>query len=210
MTINGVTRVDVLVFDGVDDLDVVAPYEVLQRAGRIGAGISVNLVTLDGRPSVATQNGLRLGDASAWAPEKADVVLVPGGGFAAGGPTGVRAELESGRVPEALREANRPGLVFASVCTGAILLAAAGLVRGRPCTTHHAAVTELEAAGGRHVTARVVDDGDLVTAGGVTSGLDLALWLVERYAGAETALRLEKGFEYERRGTVWRDPERAR
>lgn len=196
-------RVDVVVFDGVDDLDVVAPFEVLDKAGRLGADISARLVTVDGGPVVATQAGLRLGPAAAWSPEDADVVLVPGGGYASGEPVGVRAELRSGRVPSALRDAVRPGLGFASVCTGALLLAAAGLVRGRPCTTHHRAVADLEAAGGRYVPARVVDDGDLVTAGGVTSGLDLALRLVERHAGAETALTLERALEYERRGTVW-------
>lgn len=200
------TRVDVLVFDGVDDLDVVAPFEVLDKARRLGADVSARLVTLADRLAVTTQAGLRLEATGTWAPEEADVVLVPGGGYSSGGSVGVRAELTSGRVPAALRDAARPGLVFASVCTGALLLAAAGLVRGRPCTTHHRAVADLEAAGGRYVAARVVDDGDLVTAGGVTSGLDLGLRLVERYAGPETALTLERGMEYERRGTVWHDP----
>lgn len=203
------TRVDVLVFDGVDDLDVVAPFEVLDKAGRFGGGLSVRLVALDAVPAVTTSAGLRLGPAAAWSPGDADVVLVPGGGYSTGQAVGVRAELRSGRIPAALRDAVRPGLVFASVCTGGLLLAAAGLVRGRPCTTHHRAVAELEAAGGRHVVARVVDDGDLVTSGGVTSGLDLGLRLVERFAGPDAALALERGMEYERRGTVWHDPNGA-
>ena len=79
-----------------------------------------------------------------------------------------------------------------------------GLTRGRPCTTHHQARADLEAAGATWVSARVVDDGDLVTAGGVTSGLDLALWLLEREVGPEAAAATEAYLEYERRGTVWR------
>jgi transcriptional regulator GlxA family with amidase domain len=92
----------------------------------------------------------------------------------------------------------------ASVCTGALLLAAAGLVDGRPAITHHGAIDDLRAAGATVVRARVVDDGDLVTAGGVTSGLDLVLHLVERHFGAAAALAAEHELEYERRGTVWR------
>ncbi|GAB3470024.1 DJ-1/PfpI family protein [Actinophytocola sediminis] len=199
------TRVDVVVFDGVDDLDAVAPFEVLTVAGRLGTTISVNLVALADRAEVTTRGGLRLGTSAPWSPAAADVLLVPGGGFATAD-SGVGAELRAGELPAALRAAARPGLVFASVCTGAVLLAAAGLLRGRPCTTHHRALAELASGGGRHVAARVVDDGDLVSAGGVTSGLDLALWLVERFAGAAAATAVEQVLEYERRGTVWREP----
>ncbi len=140
-----------------------------------------------------------------WAPGEADLLVVPGGGYQRrdGGP-GVRAEIEQGRA-RALADAARrfPRLTLASVCTGAMLLSAAGLTRNRPCTTHHLSLADLEAQGGVLKKARVVDDGDLVTAGGITSGLDLALWLVRRELGADTALRLETMLEYEARGTVW-------
>ncbi|MDI5975607.1 DJ-1/PfpI family protein [Amycolatopsis magusensis] len=192
------TRVDVLVFDGVDDLDVVAPYEVLDLAKRMGAGISAAVVALDG-DGVTTQGGLRLGTTAKWAPDGATVLLVPGGGYAAKDGAGVHAELRSGALPEALRAAIRPDQVFASVCTGVFLLAAAGLISGRPCTTHHRAAADLERAGGQYRAERVVDDGDLVTSGGITSGLDLGLHLVERFAGAEYATSVAKALEYERR-----------
>ena len=93
---------------------------------------------------------------------------------------------------------------MASVCTGTMLLAADGLLTGRPAITHHVAIDDLKAAGAKVVHARVVDDGDVVTAGGVTSGLDLVLHLVERHWGAPLALAAERELEYERRGTVWR------
>jgi transcriptional regulator GlxA family with amidase domain len=85
-----------------------------------------------------------------------------------------------------------------------MLAAYAGLATGRNVITHHAALDDLRASGANVIQARVVDDGDLISAGGVTSGLDLALWLVERFAGAEIAAKVERNLEYERRGTVWR------
>lgn len=94
-------------------------------------------------------------------------------------------------------------LTITSLCTGAILLGAAGLVAGRPCTTHRGAMAELESQGGVVKEARVVDDGDLVTAGGITSGLELGLWLVRRELGAEAAVGVESMLEYQARGTVW-------
>ncbi|MFG1608065.1 DJ-1/PfpI family protein [Actinoplanes sp. NPDC049265] len=197
-------RIDVVVFDGVDDLDVIAPYETWSMARRAGVDVGVRLVSASGTPQVDTAHGLRLGPVQPWSPVDADVLLVPGGGAGAGRAAGVAAELGTGRLPDALRAAVRPGLILASVCTGALLLGAAGLLTGRPCTTHHRLAGRLSEAGGKPVDARVVDDGDLVTAGGITSGFDLALWLLERFHGAEVATRVADGLEYERRGEVWR------
>ena len=112
--------------------------------------------------------------------------------------------VERGDLPRAIAERHAAGALVASVCTGAMLLAAAGLLEGRPATTHHTALADLRAAGAHVVEARVVDDGDVVTAGGVTSGLDLVLWLVERHLGPALAVAAERELEYERRGTVWR------
>jgi transcriptional regulator GlxA family with amidase domain len=80
----------------------------------------------------------------------------------------------------------------------------AGLLDGRTAVTHRLGNDVLDATGVEVVTARVVDDGDLVSAGGVTSGLDLALYLLERQYGPRIAHAVEELFEYERRGTVWR------
>ncbi|MFD4668594.1 DJ-1/PfpI family protein [Lentzea sp. NPDC058450] len=196
-------RVGIVVFDGTDDLDVVGPFSVFGMASRAGLGVEVELIAPGERPDVTTRGGLSLRPGR-WAPQDLDVLIVPGGGYASGEDIGVRAEIADGRLPAALAAAVRPDLVLASVCTGALLLAAAGLVTGRPCTTHHRAVEDLVAAGGRHVDARVVDDGDLVTAGGVSSGLDLALWLVERFRGPDAAGLVQRVMEYERREPLWR------
>jgi transcriptional regulator GlxA family with amidase domain len=85
---------------------------------------------------------------------------------------------------------------MAAVCTGTMLLAAAEITRGRRAITHHVAIDALAASGAEVVLSRVVDDGDLVTAGGVTSGLDLALHLVARFAGEEAASEGRVRIEY--------------
>jgi transcriptional regulator GlxA family with amidase domain len=132
------------------------------------------------------------------------VVIVAGGGWNSRAPQGVRVEVASGIIPAALARLHAKGVVVATVCTGAMLAAAAGLTTGRPATTHHGAIADLRASGAEIIEARVVDDGDLISAGGVTSGLDLALWLVERYFGEEIERAVEATMEYERRGPIWR------
>ena len=93
---------------------------------------------------------------------------------------------------------------MATVCGGSIVAAMGGLIDNRYATTHYLGMDVLDAAGVNAVSARVVDDGDLISAGGVTSGLDLGLYLLERSFGPRIAHAVEKLFEYERCGTVWR------
>lgn len=197
-------RVHVVMFDGVEELDFSAPYEVFSASGYFtDREVETRYVTLDGPRTVKASYGTRLRVDHGWAPEQADVLVVPGGGYARREDPGVWAEIRRGSLPRALAAATRPGLTVSALCTGVMLLAAAGLTAGRPCTTHHRARADLERQGGVLKNARVVDDGDLVTAGGVTSGLDLALWLVRRELGADAAVGLEEMLEYEARGTVW-------
>lgn len=197
-------RVHVVLFPGVEELDFAAPYEVLSVSDEFtDRDVDVRHVTVDGARTVTAAFGTTLRVDHGWAPEQADLLVVPGGGYARRKGPGVWAEIRRGVLPRALAEARRPGLTLSALCTGVMLLSAAGLTRGRPCTTHHKARADLERQGGRLKNARVVDDGDLVTAGGVTSGLDLALWLVRRELGTDTALGVENLLEYEARGTVW-------
>jgi transcriptional regulator GlxA family with amidase domain len=200
-------HIDILVFDGFDDLDALGPNELLRHAGRAGAPFDVALVQLDGAERVVSGLGTTIvpdGPLSA----RPDLVIVPGGGLNDGNPVGVLGEIERGALPAALARLHADGVTIASVCTGAMLLGAAGLLAGRPATTNRRALDRLRAAGAEVVDARVVDDGDILTAGGVTAGLDLALWIVERETGAEGASLLAQGVEYERQGEVWRS-ERA-
>ncbi|MFH8290297.1 DJ-1/PfpI family protein [Streptomyces sp. NPDC018059] len=197
-------RVQVVLFQGVEELDLAAPYEVLAASDHFtDRDVDVCYVALDGPRTITAAFGTRLRVDHRWAPEKADLLIVPGGGYARREDPGVWAEIRRGALPRALAAARRPGLTTAALCTGVMLLSAAGVTRGRPCTTHHRAQADLVEQGGVLKKARVVDDGDLVTAGGVTSGLDLALWLVRRELGVDAALGLESMLEYEARGTVW-------
>lgn len=100
---------------------------------------------------------------------------------------------------------DNPEVTVAAVCGGSLVLAMAGLLEGRYATTHHLGLDMLDATGVHAVSARVVDDGDLVTGAGVTSGLDLGLYLLEREVGPQIARAVEELFAHERRGTVWRN-----
>ena len=200
-------QVQIVVFDGVEELDAFGPLEVFAAARAVaGAPIETTLVALGGPPTVAAAFGTVIAGPSGWSPGDADVLVVPGGGYLSRVPVGAWAEISKGELPSALLACPRDGLTMAGVCTGVMLLAAAGLTAGRPCTTHPQARDALIGEGGMWVDSRVVDDGDLVTCGGVTSGLDLALWLVEREHGPGVAAELERYLHYERRGTAWRGP----
>ncbi|MGW6983991.1 DJ-1/PfpI family protein [Streptomyces sp. NPDC054932] len=204
-------RVHVVMFDGVEELDFAAPYEVFCAARFFtGREVEVRYVTASRPGVVRAAYGTRVHVDHGWAPRETDILLVPGGGYARPDGPGVRAEIRSGVLPQKLAAAVRPGLTVSAVCTGTMLLAAAGLTGNRPCTTHHMARPELAKQGGLVKNARVVDDGDLVTAGGITSGLDLALWLVRRELGADAATGVEARLEYEARGTVWTRPAAGR
>lgn len=190
--------IDVILFDGFDELDAVAPFEVLASARDLGAPISVALAGIDGTGPVTAAHGLRLLPDHAAGDRRPDLYLVPGGGWNTRGPLGARAEVERGVLPARLAEWHGSGIALATVCTGALIAGSAGLLEGRRATTHHANLDDLAALGAEVVGGRVVDDGDILSAGGVTSGIDLALHLVEREAGRELADAVAADIEYER------------
>lgn len=198
-------RFEIVVFDGFDELDAIAPFEVLQNARQAGADFEVRLASWTGAREVTGAHGLRVAVESVDKNSpRPDVVIVPGGGWIARSPVGARGEAERGHIPKRITELHAAGTTIAAVCTGGMLVAAAGLLGGRAAVTHQGAIEELRASGATVVDARVVDDGEIVTAGGVTSGLDLALWLVERFAGRAVAEQVEHEMEYVRCGDVWR------
>ncbi len=196
-------EVAVLIFDGFDELDAIGPYEVLANAAQLGADLRVQLLTLRPADEVTGSHGLRVRP-DGLLDGQIDLVIVPGGGWNDRAERGAWGEARQGELPKAVARLYDAGATIASVCTGAMLLSAAGLTRDRPATTHHGALDELREQGADVIEARVVDDGDLLTAGGVTSGIDLALWLVEREWGAELAKKVEVEMEYERRDSVHR------
>ncbi|ELZ10113.1 ThiJ/PfpI domain-containing protein [Halovivax asiaticus JCM 14624] len=199
--------VEIVLFDGFDELDAVGPYEVFDTARVFGADLTVSLVTLDTPSRVTASHGLRVEpDGSLSTDAAPDLLVVPGGGWTSDD-GGVRRVVDEGRLPAVAAELAAAGTTVASVCTGAMILAEAGLVDGRPATTHEAAIDDLATVASEVHTdsaVRAVDDGDVLTAGGVTAGIDLALWLVERESGADVAAAVATELEHERRGTIVR------
>lgn len=188
---------EILVFDGFDDLDVFGPLEVLATGG-----FDVSLVTLhEPRPTTSDKGTVvipaaRLSDAP-------EILVVPGGGWLSRAEAGAWAEVQRGELPAALARVAAAGSVVASVCTGAMLLQAAGLLEGRRAVTNKHALDELAATGVTVLReARVVDAGPVVTSGGPGAGLDMALWLVERVAGAERARETASAMEYTVQGSA--------
>jgi transcriptional regulator GlxA family with amidase domain len=196
-------RIAILLYDGFDELDAIGPYEVLRGAQRAGAEAEVLLVTLEPSPRIVGSHGLAVEPQGTLEEGSADLVIVPGGGWNDRARAGAYAEAQRGELPAALTRLHDQGAVVASVCTGGMLVSAAGLLRGRPATTHHGALAELSAQGARLIDARVVDDSDVLSCGGVTSGIDLALWIVEREWGAPMADLIAQEIEHDRRGPVW-------
>jgi transcriptional regulator GlxA family with amidase domain len=199
-----VTTIDVLLYDGFDELDAVGPFEAFGMAADEGAALDTSLVTLSSQDRVIAAHGLRIEpDGTLSVDDPPDLVVVPGGGWNDRRPEGAWAEAQRGELPDALARLHDAGTTLAAVCTGGMLLSRAGLLDGRPAVTHVGALDDLRATDAEVVDARVVDDGDVLTAGGITSGLDLALHLIERLVDAGTAEAVATGLEYERRGEVW-------
>lgn len=190
-------RIEIVVFDGFDELDAIGPFEAFSSAG-----FDVELVGVDGPAQVRGSRGARLVVSAGLG--QPDAVVVPGGGWLNHAEQGARAEAWRGVLPARIAELTPSLRWVASVCTGGMLLAEAGILRGRTATTNRNALDDLRGYDGVTVLAnRVVDDGNIITAGGITSGFDLALHLIGRELGTERADRVAAALEYHRVGDIW-------
>jgi transcriptional regulator GlxA family with amidase domain len=187
-------KIQIVVFDGADELDFVGPYEVLMRACLDGTS-SVRLVTLEPQDIITAAHGLQI-RAQGVLSDDASLVVVPGGGWVAKSAHGIRAEIAKGVLPARIAALHAKGAVIAGVCTGVMALATAGILDGREAVTHHGALEDLRKTKALVVNARVVDRGSVITCGGVTSSIDLALWVVERFWGSEEAHKISEYLEY--------------
>jgi transcriptional regulator GlxA family with amidase domain len=196
-------RIGIVVFEQVDLLDVGGPYEVFLTASRLverdGGEPPFEVLTLGltGEP-VSAYGGLRLTPEATLAEAGAlDVLVVPGA---------IRIDdvLADRSLVGAVREAAGDASVVASVCTGAFVLGALGLLKGRPWTTHWEDVEDLagrlDDAGDGEAWVRWADAGEVVTSGGLSSGIAMALHLVDRFAGRDLALRTARQIEYDWEG----------
>jgi len=177
----------ILIYDRFTALDAVGPYEVLSRL----PGANLTFVAGEAGP-VRTDNGMLTLVVEHLLEEfsSPDIVLVPGGP----GEVGARA---GEPVLEWLRAVHETSTWTTSVCTGSLILAAAGLLEGKRATSHWLALEELGGLGAIPVSERVVFDGKIVTAAGVSAGIDMALALAERIAGPEVAQAIQLGIEYD-------------
>jgi transcriptional regulator GlxA family with amidase domain len=180
-------EIAILIFDGLTALDAIGPYEVLSRLP--GAELRF----------VAKQAGLKRTDTGALGVQAdlaldgipdPDVVLVPGG-------QGNRPLMQDSEVLEWLRSVHESSTWTTSVCTGALVLGAARILDGKRATTHWAFLDRLAEFGAEPVKERVVEDGKLMTAAGVSAGIDMALTLAARIAGEEVAQAIQLGIEYD-------------
>jgi transcriptional regulator GlxA family with amidase domain len=195
-------RVEIVVFDGFDEIDVFGPFEVMSSAG-----FDVDLVAVESPGVVMSMRGVSLNVSGVLG--TGEGVVVPGGGWLNHAEQGSWAQAERGILPKRLAEIAPDTRWLASVCTGTMLLASAGLLIGRYATTNRNAFGELAPYVAEVVDERVVDDGDRITAGGLTAGLDLGLWITERELGSNVADRVSRSIEYTRQGRVWHAPKKA-
>ena len=180
-------KTSVLIFDGLTALDAIGAYEVLRSV----PGWEVEFVA-KARGEIRTDSG-SLGlsaDRSLDEVEQTDIVLVPGG-------KGNRPLLADEEVLAWLRRLDQGSTWTTSVCTGSLLLGAAGLLEGRRATGHWLFLEQLREYGAEPVCERYVEDGKLITAAGVSAGIDMALYLVGREAGPEAAQSVQLGIEYD-------------
>ena len=179
------TRIGLLVFPAMTQLDMTGPYEVF--ANLPSATVHLLWKTLE---PVAAATGFRITpDTTLDACGPLDVICVPGG-------PGVAALMEDDQVLGFLRAQAETARFVTSVCTGALVLGAAGLLRGKRATTHWASRDFLAPLGAIPAEGRVVRDGNLFTGGGVTAGIDFALTLVAELAGPAVAQAIQLGIEY--------------
>lgn len=188
-------HIGILLFDGVEELDAVGPWEVLAFWTRSYPedGWSVSCLSADGRPVTAAK-GLVLGAHHPLTDAPPLEVLVHPGG------QGTRPLLRSPSHLDWVRTQRAIVPLMTSVCTGSLVYAAAGLLRGRPATTYWGAVEELRALDPSvqvRADDRWVDDGDVITAAGVSAGIDMALHLVVRLAGTQRARQVRRGIQYD-------------
>ena len=188
------TTIAIAAWNGVEELDLAGPYEVLSAWASSVEDGSVRVLTVADSPAeLSCAHGLRLVPDTTWSElDDVAVLLLPGGHTA--------SQLADEAVLGRIRRLSDRGTLMTSVCTGALILAAAGLLDGRPATTHWSAVESL-ASSGEDIEVRpgdrFVDSGDVITAAGVSAGIDMALHLVARLDSVQKARAIRRYIQYD-------------
>jgi transcriptional regulator GlxA family with amidase domain len=187
-------RIAIAVFEGAEELDFAGPWEVL-GAWRFLYPDDVELVMVGENAVLVTcAKGMRVVPEVSWQElGDVDVLVYPGG-------RGTRSQLGDETIRERLRALKESGTLMTSVCTGALVYGDAGLLDGRPVTTYSTAFEELLPLGSDvkpRPDQRFVDDGEVITAAGVSAGIDMALHLIARLASPEKAREVRRYIEYD-------------
>jgi len=187
-----------LVFPGLEELDLVGPWELISLWGKILHGPEKCLMVAQTRDPVICAQGMSLNPHVTFAEcPPLDYLLVPGG-------QGTRQQSDNEVLIRFLAEQAKNCQAVLSVCTGSFLLHRAGLLTGRRATTHWSALPRLRALGGVEVIEeRIVRDGNVLTAAGVSAGIDLTLAFIASVAGEETAGKVQFGAEYYPSGRIY-------
>jgi cyclohexyl-isocyanide hydratase len=173
------------IFDMLTQLDFTGPAQVLSRV----PGLTVHIAAKAVQP-VPTDSGFSINPTISFDDcPQADILCVPGG-------FGVPTAIKEGSIVEFFKKQSADAKYITSVCTGAFILGAAGLLEGKKATTHWAYTELLPKVGAVYHEGRVVVDGNIYTGGGVTAGIDFALMLANEIAGKGVSASLELGFEY--------------
>ena len=181
----------ILIFDDAEELDFVGPWEVFGMVRHIVPEDRVVTIAHSHEPIRAAKGMRVLPDHSFADAPALDVLLVPGG-------IGTRREVEDAELIDWLRKTGAQCRWVTSVCTGSLLLHEAGFAKGRRVTTHWGFVATLRERGAEVLeNVRYVRDGNLVTAAGVSAGIDMALWLVGQIHGVAVARQVQRAMEYD-------------
>jgi len=187
------TRIAVAIWDGVEELDFAGPYEVLTAWSKMSDEEISVLTVSETDHIVRCAHGLQVVPDVTWPnAAKLDVLVLPGGNSS--------SQLASDEFVARMRALADAGTLMTSVCTGALVFAKAGLLDGRPATTHWGSLESLASYGnGIRVDkdARFVDDGEVITAAGVSAGIDMALHLVARLDSVERARAVRRYIQYD-------------
>jgi transcriptional regulator GlxA family with amidase domain len=189
---NFVRQIAVIIFDGAEELDFVGPWEVFTMLGQAVEGSCRVFTVSETGEEVRCAKGLRVGADYSFADCPApDIYLVPGG-------QGTRRESENRAMLDFLMRITPAAELATSVCTGSFVLEAAGLLAGKRATTHWASIDHLKTKAGVTVVEheRFVDEGKVITASGVSAGIDMALHVVGRLWDPATARKVQKYMEY--------------
>lgn len=183
--------IGILIYPQVEELDFVGPFEVLSYVNKIQPNSTKVMLVAERAEPICAFNGMRIiPDTTIQDCPALDILVVPGG-------KGRLAAMKNTAIKNFIQEQMTSAQFVTSVCTGAFLLAEAGLLCGRKATTYHTAFAELESYSVQVLSAKVVQDGKIITAGGVSSGLELGLYVLKQLYGSAIAQEVADKIEYQ-------------